>query len=51
MPRIERSADVSWEGNATRGQGLITAETGAFNELPFALPTRIGAAAGKTSPE
>ena len=26
MPRIERSADVSWEGNAARGQGLITFE-------------------------
>jgi osmotically inducible protein OsmC len=51
MPRIERSADVSWEGNVARGQGLITAETGAFAELPFSLPTRIGAAEGKTSPE
>jgi len=51
MPRIERSADVSWEGNAARGQGLITAETGAFNELPFSVPTRVGAAEGKTSPE
>jgi len=51
MPRIERSADVSWEGNVARGQGLITAETGAFEALPFSLPTRIGAAEGKTSPE
>jgi osmotically inducible protein OsmC len=51
MPRIERSADVSWEGNVARGQGLISAETGAFGELPFSLPTRVGAAEGKTSPE
>jgi lipoyl-dependent peroxiredoxin len=51
MPRIERSADVSWEGNVARGEGRITAETGAFSELPFSLPTRIGAAEGKTSPE
>jgi lipoyl-dependent peroxiredoxin len=51
MPRIERSADVSWEGNVARGQGLLTAETGAFSELPFSLPTRVGAAEGKTSPE
>lgn len=51
MPRIERSADVSWEGNVARGIGRITAQTGAFAELPFSLPTRIGQAEGKTSPE
>jgi osmotically inducible protein OsmC len=51
VPRIERSADVSWEGNHGRGQGLITAEMGAFSELPFSLPTRIAAVEGKTSPE
>jgi lipoyl-dependent peroxiredoxin len=51
MPRIERSADVAWEGNVARGIGHITAETGAFSELPFSLPTRIGQAEGKTSPE
>lgn len=51
MPRIERSADVSWEGNVARGRGLLTAETGAFSELPFSLPSRVGAAEGKTSPE
>ena len=51
MPRIERSADVSWEGNVARGEGMLTAETGAFSELPFSLPTRIARVAGKTSPE
>jgi osmotically inducible protein OsmC len=51
MPRIERSADVSWEGNVARGEGLITAETGAFADLTFSLPSRIGSTAGKTSPE
>ena len=51
MPRIERSADVSWEGNVARGEGLLSGETGAFSDLPFSLPTRIGAAEGKTSPE
>ncbi len=51
MPRIERSADVSWEGNVARGEGLISAETGAFSELPFSLPTRISKVDGKTSPE
>src|SRR5947199_9805614 len=51
MPRIERTAEVVWEGNVARGAGHITAGTGAFSGLPYSLPTRIGAAAGKTSPE
>ena len=46
MPRIERSADVSWEGNVARGEGLITGETGAFTALPFSLATRIAKTAG-----
>jgi len=51
LPRIERSADVVWEGNVARGQGRLTAATGAFSELPFSLATRISATEGKTSPE
>jgi lipoyl-dependent peroxiredoxin len=51
MPRIERSAQVVWEGNVARGAGRISADTGAFSELPFSLATRIGQAEGKTSPE
>lgn len=51
MPRVERSADVTWSGNVARGLGEISAETGAFGALPYSLPTRIGAAEGKTSPE
>jgi osmotically inducible protein OsmC len=51
VPRIERSAKVTWEGNVARGIGTISADTGAFDALPFSLPTRIGAAEGKTSPE
>jgi lipoyl-dependent peroxiredoxin len=51
MPRIERTAHVSWEGNVARGTGLISGATGAFTELPYSMPTRIGAAEGKTSPE
>jgi len=43
---------VTWEGNVARGSGTITAATsGAFAGLPYSLPTRIGAAEGKTSPE
>jgi osmotically inducible protein OsmC len=51
MPRIVREADVSWEGNVARGRGqIIAASSGAFT-LPYSLPTRIGKAEGKTSPE
>jgi osmotically inducible protein OsmC len=51
LPHIERSARVVWEGNVARGAGTISADTGAFSELGFSLPTRIGQAEGKTSPE
>ena len=51
MPRIERSAEVVWEGNTARGSGTITAGTGAFTALPYSLPSRIAKVAGKTSPE
>jgi osmotically inducible protein OsmC len=51
MPRIERSARITWEGNVARGVGSISGDTGAFASLPFSLPTRIGQAEGKTSPE
>ena len=51
MPHIERNAHVSWDGNLARGEGHIDAATGAFSGLPFSLPTRIGQAEGKTSPE
>ena len=51
MPRVQRSADVTWAGNVARGQGEISAETGAFGPLPYSVATRVGAAEGKTSPE
>jgi osmotically inducible protein OsmC len=51
MPRIERSAEVVWEGNVARGSGRISADTGAFGDLPYSLATRIGNPEGKTSPE
>ena len=51
MPRIERTADVVWEGNLARGTGHITGGSGALDALPYSLPTRIGQAQGKTSPE
>ncbi len=52
MPRIERTAEVRWEGNLARGGGLISAgSSGSFSDLPYSQATRIGPPEGKTSPE
>ena len=52
MPRIERHANVVWEGNLARGTGRISAGTGAFEDLDYSLAVRIGKGTeGKTSPE
>jgi osmotically inducible protein OsmC len=52
LPRIERHASVVWEGNLARGTGRISAGTGAFSDLEYSLPVRIGKGTeGKTSPE
>lgn len=51
MPHIERSASLTWDGNLARGVGRISAGTGAFSGLEYSLPTRVGQAEGKTSPE
>ena len=51
MPKIERTARLAWDGNVARGHGTIDAGTGAFGGLEYSLPTRIGHAEGKTSPE
>jgi lipoyl-dependent peroxiredoxin len=51
VPRVQRSADVTWEGNVARGSGALSAQSGAFQALPYTLAARIGAPEGKTSPE
>jgi osmotically inducible protein OsmC len=51
MPRIERTADVTWEGNVARGAGTLSAGSGAFSGLGYSLPSRIAQQEGKTSPE
>jgi osmotically inducible protein OsmC len=52
MPRIERTASISWDGSLSRGEGHLTAaSSGAFVELPYSLAARVGAPEGKTSPE
>ena len=50
MPRIVREAAVAWEGSLSRGSGVATAGTAAF-QLPIDLPSRVGDPGGKTSPE
>ena len=52
MPRIERHAEVVWEGNLARGSGRINAGTGAFTGLETSIAVRVGKGnEGKTSPE
>jgi osmotically inducible protein OsmC len=51
VPRIERRANVVWDGNVARGSGTISGETGAFTGMPYTLASRIGNPEGKTSPE
>ncbi len=51
MPRVQREATVTWEGDVARGSGAISAATGAFEQLPYSLASRIEKPDGKTSPE
>jgi lipoyl-dependent peroxiredoxin len=51
VPRVQRSATVTWEGNVARGTGTISAATGAFSQLPYSLASRVEEPGGKTSPE
>ena len=52
MPRIVREAELSWDGTLSRGAGHLTAaSSGAFEALPFSLPSRVASPEGKTSPE
>jgi osmotically inducible protein OsmC len=51
LPRVQREAQVTWEGNVARGSGEISAASGAFENLPYSLATRVEKPDGKTSPE
>jgi lipoyl-dependent peroxiredoxin len=51
VARVRRTAGATWEGNVARGSGTISAQSGAFGELPYSLATRIQATAQRTSPE
>jgi lipoyl-dependent peroxiredoxin len=47
---FERKVEVDWQGSVLEGKGEAKAGSGAFS-LPVSFPSRIGDAAGKTSPE
>jgi osmotically inducible protein OsmC len=51
VPRVTRTAGVTWEGNVARGSGAISGASGALDALPYTLAKRIGEPEGKTSPE
>jgi osmotically inducible protein OsmC len=48
---VTQSATVVWTGTIARGGGEITGESGALGPLAIDMPTRIGEAGGKTTPE
>ena len=50
MATFERHVEVDWHGSVMDGKGEAKAGSGAFT-LPVTFPSRIGDAAGKTSPE
>ena len=50
MATFERHVEVDWHGSVMDGKGEAKAGSGAF-ALPVTFPSRIGEAAGKTSPE
>src|SRR3954465_15850367 len=50
MPVFSRNVTTDWDGGLMDGNGVAKAGTGAFT-LPVTFPSRIGEAAGKTSPE
>jgi osmotically inducible protein OsmC len=51
MARVERTADVQWEGNLFQGNGSVIFRTGAAGPLPITWASRTERAEGRTSPE
>jgi len=48
---VQQSATVVWSGTIARGSGAVSGASGSLGPLDVDLPTRIGEAQGKTSPE
>jgi osmotically inducible protein OsmC len=51
MALAQRRAEVVWNGNLTQGNGVVTAGSGAFSDLPVTFASRTEQPGGKTSPE
>jgi lipoyl-dependent peroxiredoxin len=51
LPRVDRSAAVSWEGNLARGEGRISVPSGVFSVAAYSAATRIASRPETTSPE
>jgi osmotically inducible protein OsmC len=51
MPRIEREAEIAWQGTTARGSGVVTAGSSGAFALPTTIASRIADPKGKTSPE
>lgn len=51
MALAERSAEVTWTGTLTEGNGILSAGSGALNNMPVTWASRTQESGGKTSPE
>jgi osmotically inducible protein OsmC len=51
MRDVTQTATVVWNGSVARGEGELTGGSGALGPLGIDMPTRIGEASGKTTPE
>ena len=37
---MKRKVNAIWQGGGANGQGILTAQSGAFNEMPYSFKTR-----------
>ena len=37
---MKRKVNAIWQGGGSNGQGILTAQSGAFNEMPYSFKTR-----------
>ena len=51
MALAERRAEVTWTGTLTEGNGILSAGSGALNNMPVTWASRTQESGGKTSPE
>src|SRR5437016_347065 len=51
MLQIERSAEAVWRGDLKNGQGTVSTETSALQEIPYSFKTRFENDRQGTNPE